>query len=108
MKKNNKTNSNSELKTLAEIVYNSIYNKSLPKYKYYLMDHRGGLKEALETLEQINVDKFKKLHKKYTFYGYDDRIECLRFILDDIEHDNSHVWLMISQLDLDEIKNMRC
>ena len=106
MKKNNKTNSNSELKTLAEIVYNS-YSKSLPKYKYYLMEHRGGLKEALETLEQISVEQFKKLHKKYTFYGYDERIDCLRFILDDMEHDNSPVWLMISELNLKEIKDMR-
>ena len=65
--------------------------------KCYLMDHRGGLKEACETIKEIPWSQFDDIVSHYTPYGYDDRINCFRFILNDIPNNFKDycVWLLI-------------
>lgn len=64
--------------------------------KYYTMEHRGGLKEALETKKEISKDEFEKLLPLYKFYAYDKRISCNRYILKDMEKNfkNYTIWLL--------------
>ena len=64
--------------------------------KYYKMDHRGGLKEAIETRKEITEEEFNKLLPLYEFYAYDKRINCNRYILKDMEHNfkDYTIWLL--------------
>lgn len=64
--------------------------------KYYIMEHRGGLDESLKTRKEISEDKFYELLPLYEFYCYDDRINCNRYILKDMEYkyNNYTIWLL--------------
>lgn len=67
--------------------------------KFYSMFHRGGLDESLKTKELISESEFKKLFKlfKYEYYCFDERINCIRFIIGDItKHYIYPTWLLIS------------
>lgn len=64
--------------------------------KYYKMDHRGGLQEALETKKEITKEEFEKLLPMYKYYAYDKRINCKRYILKDMENNFKEytIWLL--------------
>ena len=51
------------------------------------MFHRGSIDEALKTREQISLDKFEWYLRTFDFrfYCYDERISCIRFILNNHE-----------------------
>lgn len=74
--------------------------------RFYTMDHRGGLNEALETRKLISKDSFNKLLKFYEFYCFDDRINSIRFIHRDIESEYP-TWLLLefTGYDFEELKN---
>lgn len=71
--------------------------------KFYTMDHRGGLHEALKTKKEISQSFFNYLRKfkfngkfYYTPYGYDECISCYRFILHNHQkHINNPCWLLL-------------
>lgn len=54
--------------------------------KYYTMEHRGGLNEALATKKPITEEQFYELARKFHYepYCYDERINCIRLIISDI------------------------
>ena len=56
--------------------------------KYYTMEHRGTLDEALTTLSEITKNDFDKLvgNGIYNIYGYDERIKAIRYIISDMEN----------------------
>lgn len=67
-------------------------------YKFYSMDHRGGLNESLATRKEITEEKFKWFtnYNDYEYYCYDDRINCFRFIKRKIDDGcDNPVWLLI-------------
>lgn len=67
-------------------------------FVYYSMEHRGGLKESLETRKEITEEKFKwwTQYNHYEFYCYDNRINCLRFIKNKIDDGcDNPTWLLI-------------
>ena len=50
-------------------------------YHFYVMRQGGGtLRDAVNSMEEISEEEFKKLSPNYKYYCYDERIECLRFI----------------------------
>ena len=66
--------------------------------KYYTMEHRGGLNEALETKKPITENKFYELARKFHYepYCYDKRINCIRFIITNMEKNyDKPTWLLI-------------
>ena len=66
--------------------------------KFYRMQHRGSLDEALKTREQISFDKFEFYLQAYDYrvYCYDERISCVRFILNDHHlKPNLPCWILI-------------
>lgn len=68
------------------------------KIKYYTMEHKGGINEALQTRKEIDFEEFKKRFKKYHYkpYCYDKRINCYRFIINNMEkHINQPTWLLL-------------
>lgn len=64
--------------------------------KYYEMQHRGSLKEALKTKKEITKSRFNQMRRKYIFWGFDERINCNRYILKNIERNFEEypVWLL--------------
>lgn len=65
---------------------------------FYYMKHRGSLDEALKTKRKIPSRVFFYLYHKYafTFYGYDERINCIRFIISDMtKYVNVPCWLLL-------------
>lgn len=64
--------------------------------KYYTMEHRGGLNEALETKKEISKEEFERLLPMYEKYAFDKRINCQRYILKDMENNfrNYTIWLL--------------
>lgn len=64
--------------------------------KYYKMEHRGGLKEALETRKEITKEEFEELLPMYEPYAFDKRINCQRYILKDMENNFKKyaIWLL--------------
>lgn len=77
-------------------------NNSFKDYNFYTMFHRGSLREALKTRKKINISEFFKLlySYNYTFYGFDDRINCYRYIISDLAYNFEFpTWLLV------EVKN---
>lgn len=65
---------------------------------YYTMEHRGGLDEALKTKKKITIEEFNKLLPNYHLYAFDERINCIRFITNNMEQyaiENKSEWLLI-------------
>lgn len=64
---------------------------------FYKMDHRGGLKESLETRKEISQEEFNYFLPNYEFYCYDARLNCFRFILRDMEKNFNDftTWLLL-------------
>ena len=64
--------------------------------KYYTMEHRGGLNEALETRKEITEEEFKRLLPMYEKYAFDKRINCQRYILKNMEKNFKKytIWLL--------------
>ena len=65
---------------------------------YYYMQHRGSLDEALKTRRKISFKVFLDLYHKYNykFYDFDKRINCIRFIISDMEkHISMPTWLLL-------------
>ena len=70
-------------------------------YKFYTMEHRGGLDASLITRKQIDGDKFKWYTNNYDyeFYCYDERINSFRFIKRKINDGcDNPTWLLIEVL----------
>lgn len=68
------------------------------KAKYGYRDLRELLAESLETSKYISIEEFKKrLRKfKYQFYAFDDRVNQIMFIINDIPgHLDQPTWLFI-------------
>ena len=63
--------------------------------KCYLMNHSGGLDEAVQTIREISWNEFARLICFYKPYAYDDRINCYRFITNDMEDLDRPTWLLI-------------
>ena len=65
--------------------------------KFYKMDHRGGLDQALLTRVQICEDQFKwyTSYFEYEYYCFDERINCFRFIKKDMPKGDHPDWLLI-------------
>lgn len=65
--------------------------------KYFVRDHCGGLKEAIETTKEITKEEFLTLLYHYHFYAYDHRTNELLWILEGMEtmFHKYHVWLGI-------------
>ena len=49
--------------------------------RYYEMEHRGSLQDALKTKKEITKERYHQIKNKYCFYCYDERINCYRYIL---------------------------
>ena len=67
-------------------------------FYYYYMHHRGSLDESLKTKRKIPSKVFFNLYHKYNykFYGFDKRINCIRFIISDMQkYINMPVWLLL-------------
>lgn len=73
--------------------------------KFYRMEHRGTLQQAIETRQEIDEDIFvnmlgmkdKKNIPIYQFYGYDERLKSYRFIntrMSEKEYINLPTWLL--------------
>ena len=65
---------------------------------YYTMHHRGGLDEALKTKKQIDLKEFNELLPNYHLYAFDERINVIRFLANDMEKyaiENKPEWLLI-------------
>ncbi len=83
-----------------------------PAYKFYAMEHCGGLVEAVDTIERITEREFKELLPLYDYYCYDERIECLRWLIRDLAsnytiHGKIHSpWLLISSNSIATIKEL--
>lgn len=74
---------------------------NLKECEVYLMCHRGGLKDALESKMLIYNWSFKptflnRIKDLYEYYGYDDRINCYRFITKDMKLINP-TWLLLTK-----------
>ena len=67
--------------------------------KYYKMDTRGGLKESLETKQEITRKEFNQLLPMYEYYAYDKRINCHRYILINMEKNFREytTWLLMEE-----------
>lgn len=66
---------------------------------YYSMEHRGGLKEALETLEPMNIKLAEILIENdfYRFYCRDERIKSDRYIINNMsENLGFPQWILIA------------
>lgn len=75
---------------------NDLLNSGFKEIKYYTMEHKGGLDEALQTKKEITREEFEKLLPMYEFYAIDKRINCNRYILKDMEKNfrNYTIWLL--------------
>ena len=65
---------------------------------YYTMEHRGGLDEALKTKKKITIEEFNILLPNYHLYAFDERINCIRFLANNMEQyavENKPEWLLI-------------
>ena len=92
-----------EMQELAEMIRSASTQRNI--YHFYLMDHRGGLKEAVDTIQEITELQYKETYRDYEYYAYDERIECLRYIIKDLEHNYKYpAWLLISQCSIATIK----
>lgn len=71
--------------------------------KFFKRDHRGGLKESLETQTYISQEQFNKLldTNLYHFYCYDGRVYQYLFILKDMSknYKNYTTWIGIEAID---------
>lgn len=77
-----------------------MYNYELNglKPRFYSMWHRGSLEESMKTCIEIGINQFNYLlHKfKYTYYGFDKRINAHRFIISNMEKNiDFPTWLLI-------------
>ena len=71
--------------------------------KFFTMEHRGGLDEALETKKIISKDHFNNIVRFYEFYHCDNRINCIRFMHKDFPNNGDYpTWLCI-ELSINEL-----
>ena len=47
---------------------------------FYKRDHKGGLRESLETSKEITREDFELAIKRCNYYGYDERIDQLLWL----------------------------
>lgn len=83
-----------------DLYVKDLLNSGFKEVKFYTMEHRGGLAEALETKKEISKEEFDKLLPMYKFYTYDKRINCNRYILKDMEKNfkNYTIWLLVEEV----------
>lgn len=67
---------------------------------YYSMEHRGSLKEALETLQPMNISLAKLLIENdfYRYYSKDQRLKAERYIINHMEYNLGFPqWILIAE-----------
>ena len=70
-------------------------------YKYYTIEHRGTLEEAIATKKKISKRTFEKLIRAKIYYGYsyDERIKAMRYLLSDLEDDiGLPAWILVEEV----------
>ena len=71
--------------------------KNLEDCFCFVMAHRGGLEEAVQTVRSISATEFNHYLHSFHFYAYDSRINAYRFLFNDLEHNQySFDWLLLS------------
>lgn len=107
-----------EIKEMEKIVKNIAEDKEIKSlaemlkkdYFYYTMPFAEMLSDAVEGMQEIPERTFEQIQRKYNyqFYGYDKRIECLRFIFSDYKKTyENKAYLLISKHNLKDIKKLK-
>ena len=63
--------------------------------KYGTREHRGALKDSLETAVYISFYDFIKRLKDYKFYSFDERVNQVMFLIKDFTNVKKPAWLFI-------------
>ena len=65
------------------------------KIKFGFRHHRGTLKESLKTQRYISEGLFNSLLLDYAYYGFDNRVNQLLFVIRDMDKVERPTWLFI-------------